>query len=303
MANTDSIQSELSSGATVEHLIDVSRTLPRPDNCYSGCRNLLDGLPRDLLVFYEDRDLSADQIWSHHRFALVVCLEGPGSVIADGDVHQLSPGEAVLLFPYQSHHYARFRGKQICWMFVTFELDDEARVGRLRGKKRRLVQPELDLLQRVTQSFASYMRDPKAWASEEMDAGAWMALLLRRLTVGSQQAPTNYDPEMTRLREVLRYIHRNLAKPLDAEEIASQAHLSLSHLRRLFVRRMGTSLGAYVRQARVDKASGLLHRSDLTIGQVARACGFTSPYVFSRTFRRAMKISPREYRATNARGA
>ncbi|MCC5829997.1 MAG: helix-turn-helix transcriptional regulator [Phycisphaeraceae bacterium] len=283
----------------IDELMALGRTLPRPTNYYAGCANLVEALPRELLAFYETRDLSADQIWSHHRFALVVCLSGPGTLIADGNMHPLRPGEAVLLFPFQSHHYARFSGDRICWLFVTFELDDEVGVAALRGKRCRLDDQQLRVLRRVLRGFEAFMERRHGSASEALDCGAWMALLLRCLLAGPQQSAFDRDLDMRRLRDVLRHIHQNLARHVTFSELARRARISLSHPHRLFARRMGTTLGAYIRQARIDKASGLLHRTDLTIAEVGALCGFGSPYVFSRTFRKAIGVSPRAYRKAN----
>ena len=44
----------------------------------------------------------------------------------------------------------------------------------------------------------------------------------------------------------------------------------------------------------------MLARSNLTIGQVAAACGFADPLYFSRRFRAAHGIAPRAYRDNGA---
>lgn len=45
------------------------------------------------------------------------------------------------------------------------------------------------------------------------------------------------------------------------------------------------------------QAAQLLAATDLSIGQVATASGFVSPFHFSRTFSREFGMSPRGYRA------
>jgi transcriptional regulator GlxA family with amidase domain len=43
---------------------------------------------------------------------------------------------------------------------------------------------------------------------------------------------------------------------------------------------------------RVEDASRLLLNSDLNVGEVANACGFSDPYNFSRTFTKIAGVPP-----------
>ena len=51
---------------------------------------------------------------------------------------------------------------------------------------------------------------------------------------------------------------------------------------------------------RLDRATTLLARSNLTITQVAGACGFADPLYFSRRFRAVHGIAPSAYRDNGA---
>ena len=56
------------------------------------------------------------------------------------------------------------------------------------------------------------------------------------------------------------------------------------------------SPGEYVRQRRLDPARGQLAQSDRSIAEIALDAGFSSPSHFATAFRRAMGMSPRDYR-------
>lgn len=70
---------------------------------------------------------------------------------------------------------------------------------------------------------------------------------------------------------------------------------------RTLARRMqgatGLSPKAWLTSARVARACDLLERSDLTLPDVAEACGFGSPETFRREFRRVKALSPSSFRA------
>jgi AraC family transcriptional regulator of arabinose operon len=56
-------------------------------------------------------------------------------------------------------------------------------------------------------------------------------------------------------------------------------------------------MGAVIR-LRLNQAARLLEHTVDDIGAIAREVGFSSPYYFSRQFRRHFGMSPRQYRAS-----
>ncbi|QDT09754.1 HTH-type transcriptional activator RhaS [Planctomycetes bacterium K23_9] len=99
--------------------------------------------------------------------------------------------------------------------------------------------------------------------------------------------------------QVIEMLHRDYAKNLSTEQLASKAGLSVSHFERRFRRAFGASPRQYLVRVRVENASRLLLSSDQTISQIALACGFYDHAHFSRSFRRVMNVTPSQYRKTN----
>ncbi|MFN0193073.1 MAG: helix-turn-helix domain-containing protein, partial [Aestuariivirga sp.] len=60
--------------------------------------------------------------------------------------------------------------------------------------------------------------------------------------------------------------------------------------------RLGESPMSYYRKIRLQAAKNALFYSDVAIQDVATSCGFASPEVFSRTFKKHFGVSPREFR-------
>jgi len=87
------------------------------------------------------------------------------------------------------------------------------------------------------------------------------------------------------------------AQPLALDDLARAACVSPEHLCRLFQRATGRAPMETLRLARLDRAAQLLARSNFPVGEIARLCGFASAFHFSRSFRAAFHMSPREVRA------
>jgi transcriptional regulator GlxA family with amidase domain len=62
------------------------------------------------------------------------------------------------------------------------------------------------------------------------------------------------------------------------------------------VHEVGVTPGRYVEQVRVEAARRVLEESDESIVLVARACGFGTAETMRRSFLRALRVGPTEYR-------
>lgn len=98
-----------------------------------------------------------------------------------------------------------------------------------------------------------------------------------------------------RLAAIRGYIDRNLGSPgLSLESLCGRLGLSRSTVYRLFEPHGGVA--GYIRRQRLQRAYRRLAGTSgrVRIGEVAVECGFASPGAFSRAFRDAYGMSPRE---------
>jgi AraC-like DNA-binding protein len=100
----------------------------------------------------------------------------------------------------------------------------------------------------------------------------------------------------SRIKEVIDYIESNPGIAEDNSFFASRVNMATNSFARLFKENIGVTPHLYIHQMRMDKACDLLHHSDLSIERIAEQCGFFDRYHFSKMFKKAMSISPAEYR-------
>lgn len=79
-------------------------------------------------------------------------------------------------------------------------------------------------------------------------------------------------------------------------ELAEQTGFSPVYLRRIFAARYGCSPKEYLDQLRNEHAVRRLRFTGDSVTDIARACGYTDVYQFSRAFKNRNGISPTEYR-------
>ncbi len=98
--------------------------------------------------------------------------------------------------------------------------------------------------------------------------------------------------------ELLEWMTEHLDEPLTVRDLARRAHTSERTFARSFVAQTGTTPLAWLTSQRVAHAQSLLEESTLDLEEVARRCGFGSAALLRHHFRRAVGITPTEYRQT-----
>jgi len=113
------------------------------------------------------------------------------------------------------------------------------------------------------------------------------------LAILPRRAPHAMAP--SRLKRVQEFTRANLARPLSLQDMANAAGMSVFHFARGFKHAAGVPPHRYLTEQRLAEARTLLHNPDLSIGEVARAVGFTHSH-FTALFARRMGMTPTRFR-------
>ncbi len=106
-----------------------------------------------------------------------------------------------------------------------------------------------------------------------------------------------------KLARVIEMMEENLEEPLPPSRLAAMVQLSTRQLERLFRRYLERSPKRYYMELRLQKARNLLMQTDMSVINVALACGFTSPSHFSKCYRMHYGVTPYRERGTRAPGS
>jgi AraC-like DNA-binding protein/mannose-6-phosphate isomerase-like protein (cupin superfamily) len=262
--------------------------LPRPRDYYNGRRCPHLDLPDNLLLFcrHSATELHDGSLQPHfhHRWILALPLRGRATVQVDERQFPLQPGTALLVPPLRLHQYRNVSRGKIDWLFVTFELPD---------RDAQAVKPEPG---RLSPNARAYLGEIiRLWQHGDSTAetrarlAVHTALLLLALRRESA-APAASPPAL--LDRVNRWITAHQREPFVLANLAVGIGLSGSYLRALFRQQFGLSLGRYVCETRCRLAALRLREGGLTVTEIAAACGFSSVYSFSRTFKRVIGVPP-----------
>jgi AraC family L-rhamnose operon transcriptional activator RhaR/AraC family L-rhamnose operon regulatory protein RhaS len=126
-----------------------------------------------------------------------------------------------------------------------------------------------------------------------------MTAMLQLVTYLSRCYSRQRNPaskKLLRIAEAISHIERNFSEAISLDELVEISGMSRRNFIRTFEGTMGTSPINYLIARRLREASRLLRSTDRSITDVAFQVGFPDSNYFSRQFRKAKGLSPREYR-------
>ena len=97
--------------------------------------------------------------------------------------------------------------------------------------------------------------------------------------------PARIGARHPKLVGIIDQMEQNLEEPLSPSLLAKRAGLSTRQLERLFRRYLDRSPKRYYLELRLKKARSLLLQTEMSVINVALACGFSSPSHFSKCYR------------------
>ncbi len=95
---------------------------------------------------------------------------------------------------------------------------------------------------------------------------------------------------------LISYIDAHLQKPLSAEQICRDMHLSKTGLYRLFSEHIGCGVNQYITARRMELARELLLHTELPVSEICVRAGIANYTYFCRLFKKRNGITPLQYR-------
>ena len=137
--------------------------------------------------------------------------------------------------------------------------------------------------------------------------GGELAIELARLYLEKEEQPATGGLAGWRLRLIDERLSEDPAAP-SLSELARHCNMSVRQLTRGFKVSRGCSIGDYIVQCRIDVAQRRMERAKRllvdgeSVKTIAFTMGFSSPSSFTYAFRRAVGISPSQFRQRQTRG-
>ncbi len=252
-----------------------------------------------------DRQAPTNGRHRHNYHEVCLVLAGGGEFVHGARRFALAAGDVFLAEPEVEHEIASRETGDLELVFFSFDIV----VGRAGASGR----GEEGLLaaflraRRVWAPGGTLLRRYAAWLAVEGGAGArhgldaarrQECLLLDLLGVlvepDSAPTPTAQASEPAVLGRAVDYINGHLEERLTPALLAVATGISPRQLRRVFRAHLGCTVVAEINRRKMNAAAHhLLMRFPVT--EVAYRCGMDHPSHFTRAFKQAIGVSPREF--------
>jgi len=135
--------------------------------------------------------------------------------------------------------------------------------------------------------------------NDQGDLCAWISTALNEfieLVYSSQDAK-----KVTQIGPAINYIDANYDKPIGLADIARASYMSVSRLAHVFKEQMGITLIDYLTSVRIERAKQLLLATTQNCTEICFQVGYNNQSYFTRTFKRLVGMTPRQFRVKNLR--
>lgn len=231
---------------------------------------------------------------------LLICLEGRGEYLIDGERFSLSPGESMLI-PRNSRFIGWNEGRQTyIGIAQHFTLDIYGRHDLLAQMKLR---PKVRLSRWPLQEplVRHYRQSAPPSSVTLAQHHLFMYLLISHVEDAFEnwRDTATYQPEGSDAMDlaVMKVASQIAAAPLDpdiAETAVASAPYNRDYFLREFQKRVGRTPRKYQELQRMERAMHLLE-TGINVSAAAAEVGYADPYYFSRMFKRIVGISPRDH--------
>lgn len=228
-------------------------------------------------------------------------ISGKGALMAGKKKYDLKAGDSFLIYPGTEAAYTADAREPWEYAWVGFNGSDAPII--LKATDFTPAHPVItdvpygdEIARQLLHIYEA--RGNKFENAVEMTGRLYTALALYLKSAAHAPVPNNYH---TYVQKAIEYISVHYSYPITVEDIAGYVGLSRSHLFRSFETVLQQSPKEYLTDFRIKQACYLLKHSNLSITAIANSVGFESSLYFSKAFKKARQMSPREYKQAKQR--
>lgn len=238
---------------------------------------------------------------NHYLFHYV--LSGTGTLTAqnsrkDSVTYKIKTGQGFMIFPHQICTY--IADQELPWEYTWLEFDGLKAKELISSSGLSVNSP---VYRPRHKSIAQQMKDEMLYIAKHSQESPFHLightyLFLDYLTRSTSSLLQSQGSRMSDfyIKEALAFIEQNFQNDISVEDIASFCNLNRSYFGKIFRNAVGKSPQEFLISYRMSKAGELLKLTSLSISDVGNAVGYPNQLHFSRAFKNAYGVSPRNWR-------
>ena len=233
---------------------------------------------------------------SHYCAELFYIMGGKGFFRVESQQFPIHPGDLVVVNPCVLHTELSFVADPLEYIVMGI---DGVQFQRSDSPERRffhLSDPEAcddyrfymeTILQECADRHEDYL---------EVCVGLTQVFLVLLRRLSHRRLSVSRARSTSECARVKQYMDEHFAENITLDTLAELSHMNKHYLVHAFNKEVGCSPISYLLARRIAESKHLLENSNGSVSQVGLRLGFSSPSYFSQRFKKAVGITPLEYR-------
>jgi len=237
---------------------------------------------------------------SHNFWEMVYISDGHAGVTAGSKILKCRAGSLIFHKPNEFHRIWNSGKKEIEFTVISFFAKGDY-INKLSDKVLLLDKRAVGMLDNLRNEIelngpdSNYM--PQEFRNSAEKASKFIALF-EYFLYDCARYEANIEPNTTGNAAIftaaVKYMNKNINKPLKAKQIADELHISLSQLKRIFNRYALMGIHQYFLDLKLSAAKEMLSQGE-SVYNTAISVGFYNQNNFSATFKKFTGISPSKW--------
>lgn len=224
---------------------------------------------------------------------------GTGRITTASGTHILRKNEGILIAPFLRHSYEAETPEWVT-KFATFTGISERAIPQITGNRQEIfinAERGLHISELIDHSISLY--ESRSPDSRQLSVNCYALLI--HISDFNPSASLSEEPlYQNYVLPIIQKIEIDYALPLTVEELSRSVFITPQYLTRLFHRYLNCSAYEYLTSFRLGKAKELLiTEPSMTVQAIACRTGFSDASHFISVFRKAVGMTPLDFRRIN----
>jgi AraC-like DNA-binding protein len=253
-------------------------------------------------------------------FVLLFGVKGNMYITQGNSQFVLSPNTYVILFPGMEHCGTKPSQGELSYLWCHFQITNRGcdylqtadviqLINNTINERRENLLLDVYILSefgtlsehgRTEQLFHQLLDIAKERAYSHFSADYALSLLVLEISNQFFRFAIQENVERTktknRIYEITEWLRTNYTQSCSLQELAERFNYHPAYLSASFKRSTGITLVKYITKLRIASAKRLLLKTEMSVAQIASACGFTDDKHFMKVFKAQEFTTPSQYR-------
>ncbi|MBC6129357.1 AraC family transcriptional regulator [Listeria booriae] len=223
-------------------------------------------------------------------------VEGEGMFFINGEIHQLGQGEGFVIPPNTDNNYYPLVGNPWSYRWIGIKGSCCDKILRAAGLLQNIFiyqHDDISKMNRLFQEVYLMSQENQLYGA----IGKVYEIMNELITEYNNKKRYTVSEGESYILAAMNIIKANYSDPkLSIADIAETIQIERSYLFKLFKKYITTSPQQYLILFRLNKATELLRKTNLSIEEIAFLTGFSGYSHFSKTFQSKKNIPPTQFR-------